>query len=229
MNKFYKLENYTHRLYPLSIVFFIDIFLIFGATFLETNGTTPYTNVENLMGNKIWSIFLFFVFIVNIFIINFSRVYGKKLMETKYVSPQLIVFMTGVCGLFLSIFILIITNNVSCGTHQFCNVIDSQSGDKYFDNLIIYLKNLNSYYSTNTTKFFLEIFLVTPLISFIEFLQVYLEVLIIYYLNPIYFLASDTIYFTLTNVVKYINGEIKDPHNTNMIRFSFFSSMIMFP
>ena len=64
-------------------------------------------------------------------------------------------------------------------------------------------------------------YIVFPLISIIEFFQTYLELLIIYYLNPIYFLASDTIYFTFRNIVIYIKGAIKDSSNNNGIRFTF--------
>ena len=228
MHKFYKLESYSHRLYPLSIVFVVDLCVIFGITFLETNGRTPYTYIEELMGDKTYSIFLFLVFLFNSVLISFSRVYCKKIMETKYISPQLMIFMIGICGLFLSIIIIIISTNVKCEGQPFCNVVDSHNGDAYFDSIIIYFQNLNEYYKNYTVKFFFEILLVTPILSFMEFIKCYIELLIVYYLNPIYFLSSDTIYYSVETLIKYIVNDIKDPSQSNVKRFLliFFSDVL---
>ena len=56
----------------------------------------------------------------------------------------------------------------------------------------------------NNYKFWVEIFCVYPLFSFISFMEIYFEILTICYLNPFYILMTNTIYYGITEAIYFL-------------------------
>ena len=59
-------------------------------------------------------------------------------------------------------------------------------------------------HKSNKLSFYVEIFLVYPLYSFLNFMKYLYETLIILYLNPNYILISDIIYYSLKKIIYLI-------------------------
>ena len=82
------------------------------------------------------------------------------------------------------------------------------------NNILQYFIDLNN--CEKDYKFYLEIFLITPIFIFIQFMQLYFEILVIFYLNPIYALAINNLTFGSTKLVSFIANA-----SANVIHFLF--------
>ena len=92
-------------------------------------------------------------------------------------------------------------------------------------NIILYKinsdNNISKYFSELNSidkdyKYYLEIFLIYPLFIFIKFMLMYFEILIIYYLNPIYALATNNLTYGSSNIVSLISN-----NSSNFFNFLF--------
>ena len=57
----------------------------------------------------------------------------------------------------------------------------------------------------NKTSFYLEIFLVYPLYSFLSFIKYFYETLVVWQLNPNFVLLSDNIYYSIRKIITLIS------------------------
>ena len=109
-------------------------------------------------------------------------------MQFKFISPFKIIIIYGIFGF---IFCLIAFGISSCIPYQ--------------DNIKDYICNMNRIFKEeNNYKFWVEIFCVYPLFSFISFMEIYFEILTICYLNPFYILMTNTIYYGITEAIYFL-------------------------
>ena len=195
---------YKHQLYYLLLIFSINIILLITASSIIYNGTSDYISTADLYGNYYVIILFYIIFLILSFLISYSQVMQKKIMEISYISPFIVILLIGIISAFFSIITLIITTNVSCNDfltdNGLCSIRD-EKGHGYFDNFNIFLQNLGDQYNSSKLDFFLEIFIVYPLYAFIGFFKYFYETLIVLYLNPNYVLLSDNIFYSFKKIV----------------------------
>ena len=87
-----------------------------------------------------------------------------------------------------------------------CNVkyfnSNNRNKDKvYFDSFLVYFSNLKYQMNNKKPKFLIEVIIITPLIILIKFLQINFEILMIYYLNPIYILVYESLFYLFIGII----------------------------
>ena len=81
------------------------------------------------------------------------------------------------------------------------------------DNFIFYFKELKS---LSTWEILRDVLIVAPIFLFSQFMQIYFEILIIYYLNPIYTLVLNNVYFGTERLILFL-FDIKMEYFANFI------------
>ena len=212
ISKYYSIKTYRHHFCSLSFIFFSNFVILIINSFQpdkenENNNESDkenknvYDNVLKFFPSKYFCFLIIFIYILNSFSISFTRVVAKKLMELKYIPHYRIIFFIGVFGLILTFFLLIISSNF----------FPSEGNEKYLDDFSVYCKNFDK-------NIWIEI-LVIPFYLFISFMEFNYEILIIYYLNPIYFLISDSLYYGLQSIVSVFIGFSKKNSLTVLANF----------
>ena len=190
---YFNINFYRHH--KVSIIFNVSICstLLLTASFLPTSlsGENPgnsYQNLNDKLGNYFYCILFIFVFSILSLIYSFSRIYSKVLMQIKFISPYIIIFLFGITGLFVSL--------ISSIVSYFIN---------YHDNIIDYYSVLRSVLNEGKTyKFYLEIFVIYPLYTFTSFMELTFEILTIYYLNPFYVLMTNNLYYGISEFLSFM-------------------------
>jgi hypothetical protein len=90
-------------------------------------------------------------------------------MQIKFISPYILIIFLGITGLILTL----IAATLSSKFH-------------YSDNIFEFLNNLNDKFQESKFEFYFEILFVTPIYSFIMFMQIIFELLVVLLLNIIY-------------------------------------------
>ena len=192
MKRYFVMDIYTHH--KCSIIFIVvtcSTFLLVasflpGSSIMENERSlNSYQIIEKLLGSYYYCIIIILFLLFLSFIISFSRTFSKIIMQTKYLSKYSLILFIGIIGLILSIIASIILYYIDKGN----NII------KYFSELTDHDKDY---------KFYMEIFLVYPIFIFFRFLQINFEILIIFYLDPIYALMINNLNDTFTNLVLFI-------------------------
>ena len=196
ISHFYSINHYKHQKYSLYFIFSINLIIISLKSFLPENNVYNTTTVE-LFKDSLYSILIILIYIMNSFLVSFSRVLGKVLMELNYISPYSIIVLIGILGLILTSILLALSSIFSCEGKTIkrkCNVYDKNkpniNNESYFDSIPIYFYNLKIILddASNSYKFYIEILLLTPIYLFTNFMEFNYEILLIYYLNPTYIL-----------------------------------------
>ena len=208
----YNQRIYIHQLISLGFNFIINFILAIISGVREE----IYVKAENVLGNEYYSFFIIFLYILNSFSISYTRVLGKTIMELRYISPYKIIFFIGIVG-FLFISILLIFSSIFNNYYEINTICTGEEplfnkNCTYFDSFPMYFSSLKK---TNYTKeFWIECLIVTPLNLVANYLEFNFEILLIYYLNPIYILVSDSIYYGIIALITYISQDEKDnPYN----------------
>ena len=228
---YFTFNQYSHQLYSLIFIFFTDtIFLIISSFFpnkeddKDPKNINAYKYTEQLFKSELFCIPIYFAFMLNSILVSFSRVNIKVLMEIKYISTYKIIYVTGFFGLFISSILLTFTTIFKCeGTiTNICKVSEYENNesnkDKY-DDLFIYFSNLNYRLKNENVKFLVEILLIIPIYLFVNFIEFLIEISIIFYLNPIYLLVRDCLYYGTKNIISFILNFNSNP--LNITRFVF--------
>ena len=203
---YFSIEIYNHQKYSLLFIFFTNLFLIILGSFFS-KGNNAYDTTSRLFTYKLISIVIYIIYIINSYLISFSRVLGKVLMELKYISPYLIIIIIGIIGLTLTSISICVLGNFKCINNDkldICNIYDKTTNITYYDSITIYFSNLNDKKNNDKTEFWLEVIIINPLNLIFTFMEFNYEILIIYYLNPIYFLISDSLYYGTLNLLAFI-------------------------
>ena len=205
MRKYFIMDFYFHH--KVSIIFIISTctILLLTASFLpnslyDKNTGNAYKNIEVKLGSKFYSILFIFIFIALSFIYSFTRVYSKILMQIKFISPYKIIIMFGIIGFIISLIASIVSYKID-----------------YKDNFYNYFSAMREVLNGEKPyKFWVEIFCIYPLFIFIDFLEITFRIFTIYYLNPIYVLLKDNIYFSITKLITFLfnisNDRLKIAH-----------------
>ena len=211
---------YKHQLFTLFI-FIINIILIVISSSIEYNGGSFYDSIINIYGNAFYIVLFYLIYLALSALICSSQVFQKKLMDVYYVSHYKILFIIGLISSLLTLLTLIIATNVSCGEYlterKICPIFhkDYKSNHYFLDNFFIYLYNMADRHNLDKVSFYLEIFIVYPLYSFLNFMKYLYETLIILHLDPNYVVLSDTGYYTLKIIIFLIIKLIKKIVNAN--------------
>ena len=201
---------YKHQLFIFFFISITNLVLIIISSSINYEGDSFYANLINNYGNAGYIVLFYIIFLILSALISSSQVFQKKLMDVYYVSYYKILFVIGIISFIFSLIALIITTNVSCGEYlnkrNICPLShdDYQQNSKFIDNFFVYLYNMRDRHNSNKLSFYVEIFLVYPLYSFLNFMKYLYETLIILYLNPNYILLSDIIYYSLKKIIYLI-------------------------
>ena len=110
-------------------------------------------------------------------------------MQNKFVSKYISIIFCGITGLILTLIISTI-----------CYFYEK-------DNFIFYFKELKS---LNTSELLREVLIIIPLFIISQFMQMYLEILTIYYLNPMYCLMLNNICYGTQKMIFFILDNKKE-------------------
>ena len=202
MQKYFKFDIYNHH--KCSIYFIIissSLFILIASLIPVSSGEeeklNAYQKIKRKFGSYYYSIIIILIYIIISFIFAFSRIFSKILMQIKNISYYTLIPLISINGLIISIFSYIILYHINLEK-----------------NLLQYFDELNS--CDKDYKYYLEIFLIYPIFVFIQFVQIYFELLIIYYLNPNYVLATYILIYGFTKLVSFVSNNF-----SNFISFIF--------
>ena len=202
MQKYFKFDIYNHH--KCSIYFIIissSLFILIASLIPVSSGEeeklNAYQKIKRKFGSYYYSIIIILIYIIISFIFAFSRIFSKILMQIKNISYYTLIPLISINGLLISVFSYIILNHINLTK-----------------NLLQYFDELNS--CDKDYKYYLEIFLIYPIFVFIQFIQIYFELLIIYYLNPNYLLATYILIYGFTKLVSFVSNNF-----SNFISFIF--------
>ena len=107
-------------------------------------------------------------------------------------------------GFILSAIELIISSFFECKWGKsLCLNQDKNNNSTYYDNLAIYFDDLKNQFPNY--EFYQEIFIINLLYPILCFFEMVCELLIIYYLHPIYILSRDNIYYFFMRIIFMIS------------------------
>lgn len=210
ISKYYSIKIYRHHFYSLSFIFFTNFVILTIKSFqVDDKNENVYDNVLIFFPSKYFCFLIIFLYILNSYSISYTRVVTKVLMEIKYISHYRIIFFIGAFGLILTSLLLIISSIFFPS--------NKANDDQFLGNFSIYCEKFGN-------NIFAEI-LVIPFFIFISFMEFNYEILIIYYLNPIYFLISDSLYYGLKTIILLICKPYK---NNKLSLLSIFADAFAF-
>ena len=218
MSFYYNIKEYTHQLYSMIFIFVIDFFLLIIYSFLpkydnkRKEKLNVYENVNNIFKNDLYSIPIIFILIIISCLMSYARVEAKVLMEKEYMPPYKLLTLIGIYGLFLTIISLFFTSLFNCGENiqQKCEVYNkpkNESDITFYDSFAIYIYNLKD---RSTLEFLIEFLINTPLFAFANYLRLFFEIIIIYFLNPIYILVYESLYYAVLTLLSFILNKGND-------------------
>ena len=220
MNYFFKIKFYKHQIYSLAFNFCTNLILLIICTFVKVDDNTynDYENIKNILKYKEVFIAIILIYALNSLIISYSRVKAKILMELNYISPYKIIILTGCFGFFLCIISLTFSSIFKCNDNlknfKKCKVKVEVNDEEicYFDSIPIYFNKL--IINEELYQILLEILVINPLYLFAKFMKFYFEILMIYYLNPIFILISNSTFYGISYLFKAI---LNEDHNIKFI------------
>ena len=188
IDTYFIVNYYKHQSYSIIFVVFIDTILLVISTFLPNSNNesdklkdkNTYQIIEDFTGSKYSFILILIIFAFLSALLSFGRVKIKILMYFKITFISLI---------FVTIFNCKNTENIQ----NYC--IIEKDNNYYYDNIIVYFKELYEY--IYNYKFYVEILIIMPLFFALEFFGFACEILTIYYLNPLYVLIRENLYYCI--------------------------------
>ena len=229
--RFYYVTNiYKHQKLAILFILTTCLILLIISTFFPYNdksNSNAYETIKDLTTSYFFFIPILMGFLLISCITAFGRVLSKKLMDKKFISPYLIIIITGIVGFILNLILLIITTNSKCDysnefLSSFCPV-KNDNGNNYHDNINVYFSNLNNRLNGNKigsededgtmsprTQFFVEIFATYPFYLIVSFLEFICEIFTIYYLNPLYLLIRDNLYYGISRIIKIFHSNYSE-------------------
>ena len=199
MKKYFIINYYRHH--KVSVIFNTTVCsaLLLTASFLPTSlsGENPgnsYDTINKKLGSYFYCILFIFIFIVLSNFYCYSRVNMKVLMQINFLSPYKIILFFGICGFIISLIASIVAYYLD-----------------YHDNLFDYFSAMKAVLDQGKIyHFYAEIFLLSPLYTFINFMEITFEILIIFYLNPFYVLMVNTLYYGIIELISYMTNLSSD-------------------
>ena len=205
MKKYFVVDIYRHHKCSIIFIFVTSTICLLIASFLPNSSyggeQNAYQFIDKDMGSYFYFmiITLFFVFLS--FNYSFSRTFSKVVMQFKFLSPYKLIILIGAIGFIISLIDAIILYYINVGA-----------------NTLQFLSDLNT--CEKDYKFYLEIFLIYPIFIFAKFLQIYFEIMTIYYLNPIYTLMINNLTYSSSKLFFFILNGFNDVANFLLSDFS---------
>ena len=193
MRKFFSADIYRHHKVSIIFVLSLGTIILLIASFLPTslssdNPGNSYQTIKLKLGSYSYSILFILLFGIISFVFCLTRIYSKVLMQYKFISPYKLIVIFGFVGLIISLI---------------CSI--SAYYMDYPDNLFDYYSSLKTILDEgNKYKFYGEIFLVSTINSFANFMEFTFEILTIYYLNPFYMLMLNCVYYFITQFISFM-------------------------
>jgi ABC-type multidrug transport system fused ATPase/permease subunit len=199
MNYYFQKNNYFHQNFSIVFVIIVDTILLIVISILKNDDNKNIYTTKNIY----ICIFIILIYIILSFSLSFAKVNVKYFYEYKNINQYKTITCIGIIGfiliIFFSIFLSILGKKEEC---------EKPSLNFYcYDKISYYFRDLkNRLYGNNKTQFFLEIFVITPLYIFLNFISFTCEILTITYLNPNYLILSENIHYgTLRLFLLYLN------------------------
>ena len=214
MDVYFIFNYYKHQIFSMVFIIVINTILLLISSFLkntnnessELKNKNTYEIIEMVTGSKYLFIAVLFIFIFLSGLLAFGRVKVKIFMYFNYLSPYKIIFCIGLIGSVLTFIGLIFASFFDCSgklknIENYCIMSKTENGFEkyYYDNIFIYFKELKN--NIKNYRFYLEIIIITPLFLSLEFFGFACEMLIIYYLNPIYVLIRENLYYCILRFI----------------------------
>ena len=207
MNIYFKMEFYNFQKLSLLFVVISNLILLLINTFLrqprDPEKRNEYEIYRDTMGNAALCVPFILLFIFLHCCLSYVRVKIKLLTTVQFVSNYVIIIAIGLCGIVLTIIEIIFSENIKCNLDKMKEafrplcLVNTTKTEYYHDKLDKFFGDFRSLSSINA---FINILLILfyPVINFLEIL---VQLLIIYYLNPIYLLVRDNIYRFITRII----------------------------
>ena len=234
MDTYFIITYHKHQKFSMIFVIIINAILLIISSFLpNTNNQdsdlrdkNTYQIIEDITNSRYLFICILFIFIFLSALLSYGRVKTKILMYLYYISPYQIIFYVGAIGSILTFLALIFVTFFNCkentnySIENYCILSKIVNNKKkyYYDNIFIYFNDL--YDNITNYKFYFEILLITPLFFALEFFGFTCEILTIHYLNPIYVLVRENLYYCILRFL-FILANIND-YNKYMTIEQFF-------
>ena len=203
MNYYFPKNNYFHQNFSIIFVIIVDTILLIVISILKNNDNKNIYTTKNIY----ICIFIILIYIILSFSLSYAKVNIKYFYEYKNINQYKIITCIGIIG-FILIFLFSIILAI-LGRKEECKKV---SLNFYcYDKISYYFRDLkNRLYGKNKTQFFLEIFVITPLYIFFNFISFTCEIFTITYLNPNYLILSENIHYgTLRLFRLYLNPNRK--------------------
>ena len=181
----------------------------------RSDDKNEYDIYEDTLGNAALCIPFLFLFIILAFIISYARVKIKLITTIKFISNFTIIIFIGICGICFTVIEIIFSESFSCNIDEMNETFRTLCLINSTDDNLIYHDEIKTFFvdfgNLSGKDVFINILLmiIYPVICFFEILC---ELLIIYYLDPIYILVRDNIYYffvRITFVMLRVNDDIK--------------------
>jgi len=186
MKKYFEVDVQKHHKCSIIFVTIICTILIMILSFLPnvvTGDLNQFEFVKEQLGSYFYSIIFILIFLLLSLIYSFSRNFSKVLIQSKFVSYYILIIFIGIAGIITTTIVSIIS---------------------YFyetDNFISYFKELKTH---STWEILRDVIIVSPIYIFSQFMQIHFEILIIYYLNPIYTLVLNNINYGTERLILFL-------------------------
>ena len=218
MHIYFKIEFYNYQKCSLCFIIITNSLLLLINSFLpqhRSDDKNEYDIYEDTLGNAALCIPFLFLFIILAFIISYARVKIKLITTIKFISNFTIIIFIGICGICFTIIEIIFSESFSCNLDEMNETFRTLCLINSTDDNLIYHDEIKTFFvdfgNLSGKDVFINILLmiIYPVICFFEILC---ELLIIYYLDPIYILVRDNIYYffvRITFVMLRVNDDIK--------------------
>ena len=219
MHIYFKIEFYNYQKCSLCFIIITNSLLLLINSFLpqhRAGGKNEYDIYAETLGNAALCIPFLILFIILAFIMSYARVKIKSITTIKFISNYTIIIFIGIIGICFTIFEIIISENVSCNLEEMNETFQTLCLINSTDNGLIYHDEIKTFFvnfgNLSGKDIFINILLmiIYPILCFFEILC---ELLIIYYLDPIYILVRDNIYYFFVRIIFVmlrVNDDISD-------------------
>ena len=206
MRRYYKIEFYNFQKCSLYFIVIASTLLLLINTVIpqkRMGNKNEFDLYEDTLGNASYSIFFLIAFICLSFILSYARVKIKFLTETKFISNYKIIIYIGIFGIIMTLIEIIFSECFECHldtmneTFKTLCFVNNTKNETYHDEIKTFFDKFGTLSGKDV---FINIILILtyPVICFFE---ISFELLIIYYLNPIYMLVRDNIYNVCLRII----------------------------
>ena len=218
MKKYFNIVLYKYQKLSLFFIVVSNTILLIANILIpqdRENGKNELDLYKDSLGNAALCIPFLLAFLLLSFFISYTRVKIKLLTHIEFLSNYIIIFYIGICGIILTLVEIAFSESLKCHPEEMNDafktlcLVTTTDNELYHDNIRAFFVQLGD---LSALDVFINILLILfyPIISFFEILC---ELLIIYYLNPIYILIRENIYYFFLRIIFVllrVNDDIKE-------------------